>query len=79
MRCNPSWVAGLLGRRWVLPLTQGALISAYFVGGVDKLANFNGAILEQEHFGLHPGVIWAALAVVVEIGGSLCVTFNCLV
>ena len=32
--------------------------------------------LEQVHFGLHPGWLWAALAIVVEIGGSLCVIFN---
>ncbi|MDN7617474.1 DoxX family protein, partial [Burkholderia cepacia] len=34
------------------------------------------AIAEQAHFGLHPPALWAALAVVVEIGGSLCIVFR---
>ena len=76
MQDNPSWVASLLGQRWVLPLLRVALVSAYVVGGVNKLMDFHGAILEQEHFGLRPGAIWAAIAIAVEIGGSLCVVFN---
>jgi len=73
---NPSWVAGLLSRQWVMPLMRVALVSAYLVGGIGKLFNFHGAILEQAHFGLHPAWLWAALAVAVEIGGSLCIIFN---
>jgi uncharacterized membrane protein YphA (DoxX/SURF4 family) len=76
MQDNPSWVATLLGQRWVLPLLRLALVSAYVVGGVNKLMDFHGAILEQEHFGLRPGPLWAAIAIAVEIGGSLCVVFN---
>jgi uncharacterized membrane protein YphA (DoxX/SURF4 family) len=76
MQDNPSWVAALLGQRWVLPLLRAALVSAYLVGGVNKLMDFHGAMLEQEHFGLRPGAIWAAAAIAVEIGGSLCVIFN---
>lgn len=76
MAGNPSWVAALLSRRWVMPLVRVALVSAWLVGGIGKLSGFHGAILEQEHFGLHPGWLWAALAVAVEIGGSLCVIFN---
>jgi uncharacterized membrane protein YphA (DoxX/SURF4 family) len=76
MQDTPSWVARLLDRWWMLLLLRVALVSAYFVGGVNKLMDFHGAILEQEHFGLHPGAIWAALAIAVEIGGSLCVAFN---
>jgi uncharacterized membrane protein YphA (DoxX/SURF4 family) len=51
-------------------------VSAYVIGGVAKLANFHAAVLEQEHFGLHPGWLWAALAIIVELGGSACVIFN---
>jgi uncharacterized membrane protein YphA (DoxX/SURF4 family) len=76
MQDTPSWVARLLAQRWMLPLLRVALVSAYVVGGVNKLMDFHGAILEQEHFGLRPGAIWAALAIAVEIGGSLCVVFN---
>jgi uncharacterized membrane protein YphA (DoxX/SURF4 family) len=76
MQDSPSWVARLLDQWWMLLLLRVALVSAYFVGGVNKLMDFHGAILEQEHFGLRPGAIWAALAIAVEIGGSICVVFN---
>jgi len=76
---NPSWVAAVLARSWVLPLARLALVSTYLMGGIDKLAHFHDAILEQEHVGLHPGAVWATLAIVVELGGSFCVVFNRLV
>jgi uncharacterized membrane protein YphA (DoxX/SURF4 family) len=47
-----------------------ALVSAYVIGGLTKLLDFPGAIAEQEHFGLHPGWVWATLAIVIELGGS---------
>jgi uncharacterized membrane protein YphA (DoxX/SURF4 family) len=78
-RGNPSWVAALLARSWVLPLARLALVSAYLIGGIEKLAHFHGAILEQEHFGLRPGALWATLAIVAELGGSFCVILNRLV
>lgn len=73
---SPAWVRALLAQRWVAPLVRLALVAAYLVGGVDKALNFDGAIAEQAHFGLHPPVLWAALAVAVEIVGSLCVVFR---
>ena len=45
-------------------------MSAFVIGGFTKLLDFAGAIAEQEHFGLRPGWLWAALAIAVEIGGS---------
>lgn len=53
-----------------------ALASAYIVGGFAKLLDFAGAITEQEKFGLNPGWLWATLAIVVELGGSLLVVAN---
>jgi len=29
-------------------------VSAYLIGGVNKLFDFTAAVAEQEHFGLHP-------------------------
>ncbi|MET3233591.1 UNVERIFIED_ORG: putative membrane protein YphA (DoxX/SURF4 family) [Burkholderia sp. 1263] len=55
------------------PLLRLALVSSYLIGGVYKLLNFSDAVAEQAHFGLQPAAVWAALAIVVEIGGSLCV------
>ncbi|MGS0893161.1 DoxX family protein [Burkholderia stagnalis] len=69
----PAWVRALLSQPWVLPLARLALVSAYLIGGIVKALDFDGAVAEQAHFGLHPAVPWAALAIAVEIAGSLCV------
>ncbi len=73
---SPSWVAMLLRQPWVMPLVRICLVSAYFIGGVTKLLHFDAAAAEQMHVGLQPGWLWAALAILVEIAGSLCVIFN---
>ncbi len=79
---SPSWVATLLRQPWLmpllplLPLLRICLVSAYLVGGVTKLLHFDAAVAEQVHVGLHPGWLWAAFAILVEIAGSLCVIFN---
>jgi uncharacterized membrane protein YphA (DoxX/SURF4 family) len=73
---NPHWITTLLSHAWVAPALRIALASAYLIGGMDKLLHFQGAILEQEHFGLRPGGLWAAITIAVELGGSLCVIVN---
>jgi uncharacterized membrane protein YphA (DoxX/SURF4 family) len=70
---NPVWVNAILDWRWTWPLAQLGLLSAYILGGIIKLLDFNAAVAEQEHFGLHPGWIWASLAIAVEIGGPILV------
>ncbi|RQU07060.1 DoxX family protein [Burkholderia cenocepacia] len=72
----PSWLRVLLAQPWVLPLARVALVSAYLLGGVAKALDFHGAVAEQAHFGLQPAALWAALAIAVEIAGSLCVVFR---
>jgi uncharacterized membrane protein YphA (DoxX/SURF4 family) len=67
---DPRWVDAILQWRWTWPLARSALVSAYVIGGLTKLLDFAGAIAEQEHFGLHPGWVWATLAIVIELGGS---------
>ncbi len=66
----------MLAQPWVGPLVRWALVSAFLIGGVNKALHFDDAIAEQAHFGLHPPALWAALAIVVEIGGSLSVVFR---
>lgn len=75
-RGNPAWIRALLAQPWVAPLVRVALVSAWLIGGVNKLLDFNAAVAEQAHFGLHPPALWAAFAIVVEIGGSLCVVLR---
>lgn len=73
---SPNWVSAIL--RWPLlwHAARLALVSAYVLGGFTKLLDFAGAAAEQEHFGLYPGSLWAAAAIVVELGGSLLVIVN---
>ncbi|WP_175782085.1 DoxX family protein [Burkholderia anthina] len=73
---NPAWVRALLSQPWVLPLVRLALVSAFLIGGIAKALDFDGAVAEQAHFGLHPPALWAVLAIAVEIVGSLCVVFR---
>jgi uncharacterized membrane protein YphA (DoxX/SURF4 family) len=78
---TPRWVAHVLPNvlsdvlswPWTWRLARVALVSAYLIGGVNKLLDFPAAVAEQAHFGLHPAWLWAALAIAVEIGGSVLV------
>jgi uncharacterized membrane protein YphA (DoxX/SURF4 family) len=63
-------IATILAWPWLWPASRIALVSAFAIGGFAKLSDFAAAIAEQEHFGLRPGWLWAALAIAVEIGGS---------
>jgi uncharacterized membrane protein YphA (DoxX/SURF4 family) len=73
---NPRWVRAILSRPWLLPISRFALVSAFLIGGIQKLIDFRGAIAEQAHFGLQPAWLWAAAAVIVELGGSVLVVFG---
>jgi uncharacterized membrane protein YphA (DoxX/SURF4 family) len=70
---TPNWVSAVLAWPWTWHAARVALVSAFIIGGLTKLSDFTAAIAEQEHFGLHPGWLWAALALSVELGGSLLV------
>lgn len=76
---TPRWIADLLSWRWTWRLARVALVSAFLIGGMNKLVDFEAAVAEQEHFGLHPAWLWAVLAIVIEIGGSLLVVAGRLV
>ena len=75
-RDTPRSIAVILSWPWVLPLARIALVSAFLIGGIQKLIDFPGAIAEQAHFGLQPAWLWAAAAVFVEIGGSALIVFE---
>lgn len=76
---NPAWVDAILGWRWTWFGARVALVSAFLIGGIIKLSDVPSAIAEQEHFGLYPGWLWASLAIVVELGGSMLILFDRLV
>ena len=63
-------IAATLSWPQLLPASRIVLVSAYLIGGIQKLTDFNGAVAAQPHFGLEPAWPWAIAAIVVEIGGS---------
>ena len=69
----PRWIGAILSWPGLLPISRAALASAFLIGGIQKFVDFPGAIAEQTHFGLQPAWLWAAAAVIVEIGGSILV------
>ena len=71
LRQDPRWVDAILDWRWTWLVARIGLCGAYLIGGVTKLANFAAAVAEQEHFGLHPGWLWAGLSIVVELVAPL--------
>ncbi len=73
---TPGWIAAILSWPWLLPISRAALVSAFLIGGIQKLVDFPAAVAEQAHFGLEPAWLWAAAAIVVELGGSALVIFG---
>jgi uncharacterized membrane protein YphA (DoxX/SURF4 family) len=67
----PRWVDAILDWQPTWVLARAAMASAYLLGGVEKLTDFPAAMAEQAHVGLQPAGVWAAAAIVVELGGSL--------
>ena len=66
---DPRWVDSALDWRWTWFCARVALTGAYILGGLTKLFDFPAAMAEQEHFGLHPGWLWAAVTIAIELAG----------
>ncbi|MBP1844170.1 putative membrane protein YphA (DoxX/SURF4 family) [Rhizobium petrolearium] len=47
-----------------------ALCAAYIQGPLTKIFDFNGALAEMEHFGLHPAAAFAVVVIVFELTAS---------
>jgi uncharacterized membrane protein YphA (DoxX/SURF4 family) len=73
---TPRSIAVILSWPWLLPLARIALVSAFLIGGIQKLIDFPGAIAEQAHFGLQPAWLWAVAAIVLELGGSALIVLD---
>ena len=79
LKQDPAWVSEILHWQWVWFSARVSLTSAYLLGGLTKLLNFSAAIAEQERFGFRPGWLWAALTILIEIGGSVLILSGCAV
>jgi uncharacterized membrane protein YphA (DoxX/SURF4 family) len=67
----PAFVVAILDHRLTGFLARLALVGAYLLGGIVKLADWPGAVAEQAHFGLAPPALWAAVTIAVELIGPL--------
>lgn len=67
---DPAWVQVILDWPGTWPLARLALTSAYWVGGLSKLLDWQGAVSEVAGLGLQPPTLIAALTVFVEIAGA---------
>jgi uncharacterized membrane protein YphA (DoxX/SURF4 family) len=64
---DPGWVDAILYWRGTWLGARIGLTGAFILGGVTKLMDFPGAVAEQEGLGLHPGWLWAATAIAIEL------------
>lgn len=63
-------IAGILAAPVTRTLALLALCAAYIQGPLTKLFDFQSAIGEMEHFGLHPVVFFAVAVIVFELTAS---------
>ena len=70
---TPRWISATLSTPGLVPIARIGLVSAFLIGGIQKVADFPAAVAEQAHFGLEPAWWWAIAAIVVELGGSILV------
>jgi uncharacterized membrane protein YphA (DoxX/SURF4 family) len=68
---DPRFVDAILDWRPTWFLARLLLVGAYLLGGLVKLTDWQGAVAEQAHFGMHPPALWAALTIAVELVGPM--------
>ncbi|WHO38718.1 DoxX family protein [Sphingobium sp. AP49] len=71
MAFTPRFVAAILDWRPTWFIARLALTSAYLLGGIVKLTDWQGAVAEQAHFGMSPPALWAALTIGLELVGPV--------
>lgn len=55
-----------------------ALCAAYIQGPVTKIFDFEGALAEMDHFGLHPTTVFAIAVIIFELTASAMIVFGIL-
>jgi uncharacterized membrane protein YphA (DoxX/SURF4 family) len=70
-RTDPRWVDAVLDWRWTWLIARIALTGAYLFGSLVGLSDFPSAVAAQAHYGLHPGWLYAALTIAVELIGPI--------
>lgn len=63
-------LAGVIETTSVRTVSLLALCAAYIQGPLTKIVDFNGAMAEMDHFGLHPAAVFAVIVIVFELTAS---------
>lgn len=63
-------LAHILGSPVTKTVALLALCAAYIQGPLTKLSDFNGALAEMDHFGLHPATFFAVAVIIFELTAS---------
>ncbi|MBF2714257.1 DoxX family protein [Agrobacterium vitis] len=63
-------LAGIIATPAVRTVALLALCAAYIQGPLTKIFDFNGAIAEMDHFGLHPAAVFAVVVIIFELTAS---------
>ena len=67
---TPQFVQAILEWQWTWPIARFALVVYYLVSGLNKIANFRGAIAEMAQAGMPAPAGMALLTIFVELAGS---------
>lgn len=70
---TPTLIATLLDARWLVRVGAILLTAPFWMSGIAKLFDLQGALEEARHFGLQPAWLVVAATLLVQIGGSLLV------
>ncbi|MFQ6185234.1 DoxX family protein [Sinorhizobium meliloti] len=65
-----SNLARVLGSPVTRTVSLLAICAAYVQGPLTKIFDFNGALAEMDHFGLHPAAFFAVAVIVFELTAS---------
>lgn len=65
-----SGLARIVGSPVVRTVSLLALCAAYIQGPFTKIFDFDGALAEMDHFGLHPAAFFAVAVIVFELTAS---------
>ncbi|AYM13606.1 hypothetical protein D3C87_1323130 [compost metagenome] len=65
-----SGLARVVGSPITRTVSLLALCAAYIQGPLTKIFDFNGALAEMNHFGLHPAALFAVVVIVFELTAS---------
>ena len=63
-------LAGIIATPAVRTVALLALCAAYIQGPLTKIFDFNGAMAEMDHFGLHPAAVFAVVVIIFELTAS---------